>query len=158
MIEATLISFLETKLTVPVYAMRPEKDPGDYVIVEKTGSSVTNQIYDVTDQKVLRRYPDGTEVDSRVVTEEDEWKWKFTDLPKYDQGDEILYTVSRQESSSQIFILNSNRILYSPVHAVESRTYIRQRTLELSCFSLFHRELSGFCDVDENFLNSFTEL
>ena len=48
MIEATLISFLETKLTVPVYAMRPEKDPGDYVIVEKTGSSVTNQIYDVT--------------------------------------------------------------------------------------------------------------
>lgn len=56
MIEATLISFLETKLTVPVYAMRPEKDPGDYVIVEKTGSSVTNQIYDVT--VALQSYSD----------------------------------------------------------------------------------------------------
>ena len=48
MIEATLISFLETKLTVPVYATRPENDPGEYVIVEKTGSTMTNQIYDVT--------------------------------------------------------------------------------------------------------------
>ena len=46
----------------------------------------------------VRLYANGEEVDSRVVTAEDEWKYKFTDLDKYDEDfKEIEYTVSEDE-------------------------------------------------------------
>ena len=42
----------------------------------------------------IRLLADGRPYDSRVVTEEDDWKWTFTGLPKYDNGQEITYTIS----------------------------------------------------------------
>ena len=46
----------------------------------------------------VRLYANGEEVDSRVVTAEDEWKYKFTDLDKYDDDfKEIEYTISEDE-------------------------------------------------------------
>lgn len=44
MIEKTLIDYLSTTLTVPVYMERPVDPPGKYVIIQKTGSSKHNQI------------------------------------------------------------------------------------------------------------------
>ena len=41
----------------------------------------------------IRLFADGTEIDSRVVTEDDNWKWVFSDLPKYREGREIRYTI-----------------------------------------------------------------
>ena len=38
-------------------------------------------------------FADGTEIDSRVVTEDDNWRWVFSDLPKYREGREIRYTI-----------------------------------------------------------------
>ena len=35
-------------------------------------------------------------VDSVEVTAEDEWKYSFTNLPKYSAGNEIVYTVSEE--------------------------------------------------------------
>lgn len=43
-IEALVIAFLQSNLTVPVYAERPEKPDPSYVIVEKVGGDETNQI------------------------------------------------------------------------------------------------------------------
>ncbi|MEI3611270.1 Cna B-type domain-containing protein [Pseudogracilibacillus sp. SO30301A] len=37
---------------------------------------------------------DGKEVDSVKVTAENNWKYSFTDLPKYNAGEEIVYTVT----------------------------------------------------------------
>src|SRR5699024_7657312 len=37
---------------------------------------------------------DGEEVDSVEVTAEDSWKYSFTDLPKYNAGEEIVYTIT----------------------------------------------------------------
>ncbi len=37
---------------------------------------------------------DGEEVDSKTVTEADDWTWSFTDLLKYSNGTEINYTVT----------------------------------------------------------------
>ena len=41
----------------------------------------------------IRLFANGTEVDSRTVTEEDEWKWSFEELPKFSEGEEIVYTI-----------------------------------------------------------------
>ena len=37
---------------------------------------------------------DGTKIDSKVVTEADSWSWNFVNLPKYNAGSLITYTVT----------------------------------------------------------------
>lgn len=44
MIEPFLISFLNTHLSVPVYAEEPESPPNEYVIIERTGGTQTDLI------------------------------------------------------------------------------------------------------------------
>lgn len=44
MVELTIYDYLKDALDVPVYMMRPEDVPDEYVILEKTGSSVTDHI------------------------------------------------------------------------------------------------------------------
>ncbi len=41
----------------------------------------------------VRLLADGKEVNSKTVTAADDWAWSFTDLPKYENGVEIVYTV-----------------------------------------------------------------
>ena len=41
----------------------------------------------------IRLFADGVEIDSQSVTAESDWTWKFADLPKYDEGRSIVYTV-----------------------------------------------------------------
>ena len=42
----------------------------------------------------IRLKADGTEVDSAVITKEDDWKWKFENLPKCKDGRQIDYTIT----------------------------------------------------------------
>ena len=44
----------------------------------------------------IRLYADGTELTDKaqIVTAADNWKWTFTNLPKYANGREIVYTIS----------------------------------------------------------------
>lgn len=44
MIEETILNFLNTKLTEPVYLEAPEDKPMRYVLFEKTGSSKSNRL------------------------------------------------------------------------------------------------------------------
>lgn len=44
MIEATLIAYLSEKLSVEVYAEYPENAPAQFVLIEKTGSGITNRL------------------------------------------------------------------------------------------------------------------
>ena len=48
MIEKTVIEYLSNKLSVPVYMERPATVPKEFVLVQKTGSSVENLIYSAT--------------------------------------------------------------------------------------------------------------
>lgn len=47
----------------------------------------------------VRLFADGTEVTSKTVTANDNWKWSFTDLDKYNSGTEIVYTISEDTVS-----------------------------------------------------------
>lgn len=44
MIEKVILNYLNENLNVPVFMERPEKDVGEFVVVEKTGSRRTNHI------------------------------------------------------------------------------------------------------------------
>lgn len=48
MIEKTVLDYLSDKLTVPVYMEVPEDVPASYVIIEKTGGGMENQIWTAT--------------------------------------------------------------------------------------------------------------
>ena len=48
MVEEKIRDYLAAALPVPVYMERPYQVPERYVIVEKTGSSMENQLYSVT--------------------------------------------------------------------------------------------------------------
>lgn len=44
MIEKIILDYLHTALSVPVYMEIPENPPGEFVLVEKTGSSRANRV------------------------------------------------------------------------------------------------------------------
>lgn len=48
MIEKTILDYLDTELSVPVYMERPANPPQTYVLLEKTGSGKRNHICDAT--------------------------------------------------------------------------------------------------------------
>ena len=62
----------------------------------KTWDDNNNQDGKRPDHIILHLFANGTEVKDKVkvVTAENDWKWSFTDLPKYANGTEITYTVT----------------------------------------------------------------
>lgn len=48
MIEKTVLDYLNDVLDVPAYTEKPEEEPEEYVLIEKTGSSSENHIYSAT--------------------------------------------------------------------------------------------------------------
>ena len=60
----------------------------------KTWDDADNQDGKRPGSITVRLYANGTEIDSRTVTEADGWKWSFTELPKFAKGVEIVYTIT----------------------------------------------------------------
>ena len=48
MIESTIIEYLNSNLSVPAYAEKPDEEPLEYVLIEKTGGSSTDYINSAT--------------------------------------------------------------------------------------------------------------
>ncbi len=51
----------------------------------------------------------GVKVDSKIVNEADGWKWKFEDLDKYENGQEVSYTITEEkveEYSTEVSLYN----------------------------------------------------
>ena len=60
----------------------------------KTWDDNDNQDGKRPEKITVRLLANGTEVDSEEVTAANDWSWSFTDLPKYAEGAEIIYTVT----------------------------------------------------------------
>ncbi|MGM0126235.1 hypothetical protein IGI37_003664 [Enterococcus sp. AZ194] len=85
-----------------------DSDPDNIVITnthvpEKTEVLGSKQWNDANDQDGLRPtsitvnlLADGVKVDSRVVTAADNWDYAFTNLDKYANGQEIVYTITEE--------------------------------------------------------------
>ena len=44
----------------------------------------------------IKLFKNGTEIETKTVTEADGWKWKFENLDKYEKGQEIEYTIKEE--------------------------------------------------------------
>ncbi len=60
----------------------------------KTWDDADNQDGKRPDSITIRLYADGELKDTLTVTAEDGWKWSFSNLPKYADGDAIIYTIT----------------------------------------------------------------
>ena len=48
----------------------------------------------------------GVQKESQTVTEEDNWSWSFTNLPKYENGTEIIYTITEDAVPDYTTVVN----------------------------------------------------
>jgi len=62
---------------------------------------------------------DGIIIDTVTVTEAEEWKWSFTDLPKYrDHGMEIVYTITEDEVAEYTTVITGYDV--ENIHEIET--------------------------------------
>ena len=92
-----------TDLMTIVNAHTPETTE---INVEKKWDDKNNQDGVRPDQITITLYANGESKSTRVITAEDNWKTSFTNLPKYDSGKEIEYTVT--ENPIEGYTLSSN--------------------------------------------------
>ena len=85
--------------------------------VEKTVVEGTKTWDDGNDQDgkrpteiTINLLKNGNKVDSKKVTKDDGWKWKFENLDKYDNGVEINYTVTEEQVSGYTAEVNGYNI------------------------------------------------
>lgn len=64
----------------------------------------------------IRLFADGTEIDARVVTKDDNWSWSFSDLPKYREGREIRYTIGEDRVRGYTAVVDGYNVtnVYAP--------------------------------------------
>ena len=91
---------------VAEYTSEVKDEPAGFVITNTHEPSVTtlngSKTWNDDEDKnkarpasiIIRLHADGDVVDSRTVTEDDDWAWKFTNLPVYKDGKEIDYTIT----------------------------------------------------------------
>jgi len=122
------------------YTVREENVPNGYTVSYSTVSSnnylITNTRteYAVTDISVNKIWNDsnnqdgvrpesikihllanGTVIDSRIVTAKDNWTWNFTDLDKYVNGTQILYTITEDPVEGYTTKINGYNVINTHV-------------------------------------------
>lgn len=79
------------------YPTTPPPTPGDETVDvsgDKTWSDSDNQDGKRPESITIRLYANGVEVAHKAVTAADNWHWDFSDLPRYEDGKEIVYTIT----------------------------------------------------------------
>ena len=77
----------------------------------KTWNDANNQDGKRPDSITVRLLADGNVYDSKTVTADSNWTYKFTELPKYAAGKEIVYTVSEDAVPGYITSVNGNNLI-----------------------------------------------
>ncbi|WP_036730115.1 Cna B-type domain-containing protein, partial [Peptoniphilus mikwangii] len=63
----------------------------------KTWDDANNQDGKRPTEIIINLLKNGTKIDSKKVTKADGWKWKFENLDKYENGQEITYTITEEK-------------------------------------------------------------
>ncbi|MBQ8200161.1 MAG: Cna B-type domain-containing protein [Clostridia bacterium] len=67
---------------------------------------------------VINLLADGVEVDQKTVTAANGWMWSFTDLPKYANGEEIVYTITEDAVADYTTVVDG----YNVTNSYETET------------------------------------
>ena len=92
----------------------------------KTWDDADNQDGKRPESITVRLFADGTEVTSKTVTANDNWKWSFTDLDKYNSGTEIVYTISEDTVADYTTVVNGYDV--TNTHTPEKTTITGSKT------------------------------
>ena len=92
----------------------------------KTWDDADNQDGKRPESITVRLFADGTEVTSKTVTANDNWKWLFTDLDKYNSGTEIVYTISEDTVADYTTVVDGYNI--TNTHTPEKTTITGSKT------------------------------
>ena len=92
----------------------------------KTWNDEENQDGKRPSSITVKLLADGTEVASKTVTANDNWKWSFTDLDKYNSGTEIVYTISEDEVADYTTVVDGYNI--TNTHTPEKTTITGRKT------------------------------
>ena len=92
----------------------------------KTWDDASNQDGKRPSSITVRLLADGTEVASKTVTANDNWKWSFTDLDKYNSGTEIVYTISEDIVADYTTVVNGYDV--TNTHTPEKTTITGSKT------------------------------
>jgi len=79
----------------------------------KTWDDAGNQDGKRPESITIRLLADGTEVDSKTVTADDNWAWNFANLPKYNAGSAISYTITEDAVSEYSTDINGYNVTNS---------------------------------------------
>ena len=94
--------------------------------IEVSGSKTWNDFdnkYGVRPESIIiNLHANGELVDSKIVTEADDWAWTFTDLPKYEAGVEIEYTIVEQEVEGYDSVVEGYDVINNYVQNEEETT------------------------------------
>ena len=85
----------------------------DEIAGSKTWNDSDNQDGKRPESITIRLYADGVEVASKVVTAEDGWTWSFTNLPKFNDGVEIVYTIAEDAVEDYITSVEGFNVINS---------------------------------------------
>ena len=93
---------------------------------KKTSDDGNNQDGIRPDSITVRLLGNGKEVASKVVTADDGWAYTFTGLPKYEGGEEIVYTVKEDAVENYSANIDGYNITNSYKPGVQSLTVTKQ--------------------------------
>ena len=79
----------------------------------KTWNDADNQDGKRASEITVRLLANGNEVASKKVSKNDNWKYSFTDLPKYDNGSEIMYTITEDAVKDYTTLIDGYNITNS---------------------------------------------
>ena len=83
------------------------------VIVVKTWDDFRNQDAKRPNSITIRLLADGVRIQSKIITKEDDWVWKFENLPKYKEGALIVYTITEDLVEGYSTIVEGHSIINS---------------------------------------------
>lgn len=97
------------------------------VDVTKTWDDANNQDNIRPESITVRLFAGTTEIDSKIITEDDDWKYSFVDLKKYDEeGAEIVYTI--KEDAIEGYETSINGFNITNIHTPEAITISGAKT------------------------------
>ena len=79
----------------------------------KTWNDADNQDGKRAPEITVRLLANGNEVASKKVSKNDNWKYSFTELPKYDNGSEIVYTITEDAVKDYTTLIDGYNITNS---------------------------------------------
>ena len=88
----------------------------------KTWDDNNNQDGIRPDSITIHLFANGSEVDSRTVTEKQNWSWTFDELPKKEKGVDIVYTITEDPVEGYTTIVNGPDVTNTHVPATVSLT------------------------------------